>query len=231
LLAAYPDLILEMCSSGGGRLDARILLHAHTYWISDQTHPLMKLAIHFGSQLAHPPEQCNDWLVEWPPHEAQHDPLRSPGGDLGDLSFRLRVAMLGSFGISAPVERWNDEEEAVVRKHVLWYRQVVRPRLQSSRQFLLTGAPPLDGNGDWAAIWYVQPDGTGGILFAFRLANGLPERTFALPGLEAQADYHVTSPDGWSATSKGRELEAGIAVAAELPFRSVLLSVEQVASG
>ena len=230
LLEACPGLILEMCSSGGGRLDAAVLSHAHTYWISDQTHPLMKLAIHFGSQLAQPPEQCNDWLVEWPPHEAQHDPLRSPGGELGDLPFRLRVAMLGSFGISAPLERWSAEEDAVVRKHVSWYRDVVWPVVQSGRQFMLTGAPPLDGNGDWAAVWYVEPEGTGGVLFAFRLANGLPERIFALPGLEARAVYRVTSPDGWNVTFTGEELGAGIAVAAELPFRSVLLSVEQVAS-
>jgi hypothetical protein len=137
--------------------------------------------------------------------------------------------MLGSFGISAPLERWSAEEDAIVRKHVSWYRDVVRPIVQSGRQFLLTGAPPLDGTGDWAAVWYVQPENTRGVLFAFRLANGLPERTFALPGLEARAVYRVTSPDGWSAIFTGEELGAGIAVAAELPFRSVLLSVEQAA--
>jgi alpha-galactosidase len=229
LLEAYPNLILEMCSSGGSRFDAGILSHAHTYWISDQTHPLMKLAIHFGSQLAHPPEQCNDWLVEWPPHEAQHDPLRSPGGEYGDLPFRIGIAMLGSFGISAPVERWSDEEIAIVKKHVAWYKQVVRPILQSSRQYLLTDAPPLDGKGDWAAIWYLLPEGTSGTLFAFRLANGLPARTFPLLGLDAKALYHLSSLDGWGMTAKGEELAAGLEVEADSPFRAVLLSVEKVA--
>ncbi len=32
----FPELILEMCSSGGGRLDGAILSHAHVNWISDQ---------------------------------------------------------------------------------------------------------------------------------------------------------------------------------------------------
>ena len=157
LLRAMPDLTLEMCSSGGSRFDAAILSHSHAYWLSDQTHPLMKLAIHFGSQLAHPPEQCNDWLVEWPPHEAQHDPLRAPGGECGDLAFRTRVAMLGSFGISAPVEKWSSSDFNTVREHVAWYKQVARPVIQVGNQYLLTEAPPLDGNGDWAAIWYVLP--------------------------------------------------------------------------
>ena len=63
----FPDLILEMCSSGGGRLDGEIMSHAHVNWISDQPGPVRKLAIHFGCQLAHPAVVCNDWLVEWPP--------------------------------------------------------------------------------------------------------------------------------------------------------------------
>ena len=54
LREAVPDMILEVCSSGGSRFDAEILSHAHAYWFSDQTHPLMKLAIHFGSPACPP---------------------------------------------------------------------------------------------------------------------------------------------------------------------------------
>ena len=48
-------------------MDGEILSHAHVNWISDQPGALRKLAIHFGSQLAHPAVECNDWLIEWPP--------------------------------------------------------------------------------------------------------------------------------------------------------------------
>ena len=58
----FPDLILEMCASGGGRMDGELLSHAHVNWVSDQPGPLRKLAIHFGTQLAHPAVVCNDWL-------------------------------------------------------------------------------------------------------------------------------------------------------------------------
>jgi alpha-galactosidase len=226
LRAACPDLVLEMCSSGGSRFDGAILSHAH--WISDQTHPLMKLAIHFGSQLANPPEQCNDWLVEWPPHEGQHDPLRTANAEEGDLAFRTGVAMLTGFGISAPVEQWSDEDSAAVARYVTWYKQVVRPVLPKCAQYLLTEAPPLDGNGDWAGVWYVLHEGNRGVLFAFRLANGKPACTFALPGLPREATYRLSSPDGWSATCTGAELVEGLTVEAPTPFRAVLLSVEQV---
>lgn len=228
LREALPDMILEVCSSGGSRFDAELMSHAHAYWISDQTHPLMKLAIHFGSQLAHPPEQCNDWLVEWPPHEGQHDPLRAAGGDQGDLAFRIRIAMLGSFGVSAPVDKWSEADVAVFKQHADWYKQYVRPVIRLGDQYLLTEAPPLDGNGDWAAVWYALPDATQGTLFAFRLANGAPTRTFALPGLDPSTTYTLKSPEGWSATATGAQLAQGIGLEAEAPFRSVLLSIEIV---
>ena len=64
--AAFPDLILEMCAGGGGRMDGEILSHAHTNWMSDQESAVRKLAIHFGTQLAHPAVTCNDWLIDWP---------------------------------------------------------------------------------------------------------------------------------------------------------------------
>ena len=105
LRAALPELTLEMCAGGGGRFDPLILEHAHTNWMSDQTQALINLAIHFGSQLAHPAVECNDWLIEWPPHDGLHS--SHPVDQRGDLAFRTAVAMLGTFGISAPVEQWS----------------------------------------------------------------------------------------------------------------------------
>ena len=177
----FPDLVLEMCASGGGRMDGAILSHAHTNWISDQPRAVAKLAIHFGMQRAHPAVVCNDWLVDWPARSYSG----VDGVDLrGDLLFRLRVAMLGSFGISAPLGLWSEDQQAVVRAHVTRYRAGVRALVHMGDQYQLTDPPPLDGEGDWAAMWFVAKDGRSGVLFAFRLL-GEAERIFALPGLTA----------------------------------------------
>jgi alpha-galactosidase len=132
LRAALPALVLEMCAGGGGRFDAAILSHAHTNWMSDQTQPLKNLAIHFGSQLAHPAIECNDWLIEWPPYHGLHS--ASEVDYRGDLAFRTRIAMLGTFGISAPVEKWSEDEITLVQSHVAWYKQRVRPLLHEGEQ-------------------------------------------------------------------------------------------------
>lgn len=179
LRAAFPGLVLEMCASGGSRMDAEILAHAHTNWISDQPQAVAKLATHFGIQRAHPAVVCNDWMVDWPPRAYSG----VEGIDRrGDLAFRLRVAMLGSFGLSAPIDRWSAEERALAARHVRLYRQRLRGLIHHGDQYLLTAAPPRDGHGDWAAMWFVARDGTRGALLAFRL-EGDEIREFPLPGL------------------------------------------------
>ncbi len=220
---AIPNLTLEMCAGGGGRFDPAILANAHVNWMSDQTNPLMNLAIHFGSQLAHCAFECNDWLVEWPPRSAigaQDDPR-------GDLAFRARVAMLGSFGISAPVEQWSEEDRATVKTHVDWYKQIIQPIVLNGDQYFLTEPPPLDGNGDWAAVWYAAKNGERGVLFAFRLAGADAHRLLPLPGLNREARYRLRTPEGWTTEYAGAELADGLLVDLDDFFRSALIYVEQ----
>jgi hypothetical protein len=194
--------------------------------MSDQTQPLMNLAIHFGSQLAHCAVECNDWLIEWPPHDGLQ--RQQEVDQRGDLAFRTRIAMLGTFGISAPVGRWTAEDIAAVMDHVSWYKETVRPLVHAGDQYLLTEAPPLDGEGDWVAIWYAAKDARRGVLFAFRLTSGQAQRSFALPGLVPEARYRLRTPEGWSTLRRGAELADGLVVTAEAPFRSVLIAIERV---
>lgn len=226
LRAALPQLTLEMCAGGGGRFDPAILLHAHTNWMSDQTQPLMNLAIHAGSQLAHCAVECNDWLIEWPPHDGLHG--QQWVDERGDLTFRTRVAMLGTFGISAPVEQWTAADLAIVRTHITWYKTRLRPVIHDGDQFLLTEAPPLSGQGDWVAVWYASKDRACGVLFAFRLASPDASQSFALPGLIPDAQYRLETPEGWRAVRRGADLANGELVTTDVTFRSALLWVERV---
>lgn len=225
--AALPDLTLEMCAGGGSRMDGALLAHAHVNWMSDQTQVLVTLAIHFGSHRAHPAVECNSWLVEWPPHDALHK--RQWTDERGDLAFRTRVAMLGTFGISAPVENWSEDEVALVRDHIAWYKRRVQPLIQHGDEYLLTDPPPVDGNGDWAAIWFAGKEKERGALLAFRLIGEQAVRTFALPGLDPAARYRVLRFGGEAEERSGQELAAGLVVTAAEPYRSMLIAVERLA--
>jgi len=224
----FPDLVLEMCASGGGRMDGEILSHAHVNWISDQPGAVRKLAIHFGTQLAHPAVVCNDWLVEWPPGSiAGYDEEDAAGLDeRGDLAFRLRVAMLGSFGVSARADQWPDADFTAAAAHVALYKEKLRAIIHHGYQYQLTRSPPADGSGDWAAIWYVAKDANRGVLFAFRLNGAEASRLFPLPGLRADRRYRVGRFSGGVTHAGGDVLAAGLSVAIPGRFQSELCLIE-----
>lgn len=222
--AAFPELVLEMCAGGGGRLDGEIMSHAHVNWISDQIGPLRKLAIHFGTQLAHPAVICNDWLVDWAGSGREQDATFVD--DRGDLPFRLRVAMLGSFGISAPIEQWPEADRQVAAAHIALYKNKLRALVHHGDSYFLTQPPPVDGNGDWAAIWYAAKDASAGVLYAFRLAGVDTGRVFQLPGLSNDRRYRVSLFSGDVTEKSGAELARGFIVEIAEPFRSELCLIE-----
>jgi alpha-galactosidase len=228
--AAFPDLILEMCAGGGGRMDGEILSRAHTNWMSDQEGAVRKLAIHFGTQLAHPAVTCNDWLIDWPGNHDGTPGQAAPAAPIdwrGDLVFRLRVAMLGTFGISAPLDRWSSDDIATAASHVELYLAKVRPLVHHGDQYYLTSGPQPDGNSDWAAIWYAAKDGLSGVLFAFRLAGAETTRHFNLVGLRDDTRYTVTLGSGRTLSMSGAELAVGVDVVLGEAFRSELCLVER----
>ena len=226
----FPDLILEMCASGGGRMDGELLSHAHVNWVSDQPGPLRKLAIHFGTQLAHPAVVCNDWLIEWPPGTiAGYDDDKDPLGldERGDLPFRLRVAMLGSFGISASISSWSEADLVIAAEHVALYRNKLRSIIHHGDQYFLTPPPPIDGSSAWAAMWYVAKDGLSGVLFAFRLGTAEATRVFSLAGLVSEKSYRASLLSAESIVdTTGEALAQGLGIAVPSQFQSELVLVE-----
>ncbi|MEZ4737181.1 MAG: GH36 C-terminal domain-containing protein [Caldilineaceae bacterium] len=86
----------------------------------------------------------------------------------------------------------------------------------------------LNGNGDWAAGWYVTKDARQGALFVFRLASRQTTHEWAFPGLDPQARYRLSTPEGSQATPRGAELAVGFAVTLPDPYRSALFFVEQL---
>ena len=223
LLNAFPDLFIEMCAGGGGRAEPRILRLAGTSWMSDQTQAVANLAIHLGSQLVRPPELCNDWLIEWPPHDTGAG--LTPADSRGDLKFRTHVAMLGAFGISAPLSRWSDSELNEVRESVAWYRRHQQELLPRSTQYLLGSPPSIEGATDWSGAWYADQDGAGGTCLLFRL-EGQPEIIANMPGLDPRGSYSVYGIPGQNvARMSGRQLEDGLLVRLGSRYSSAAITV------
>lgn len=88
--AAHPEVEIESCASGGGRIDYGVLARTRRVWLSDCTDALDRLAIQSGASLPLPPEIVGSHVSASPNHQT---------GRRHSLAFRAVVAIDGHFGI------------------------------------------------------------------------------------------------------------------------------------
>ena len=75
---AFPAVLFESCSGGGGRFDPALLYYMPQVWTSDNTDALARIKIQYGTSLAYP-ASASAWRVL---HEAQ----TAPGASRGELT-------------------------------------------------------------------------------------------------------------------------------------------------
>jgi alpha-galactosidase len=99
LRAAHPQVEIESCSGGGGRIDFGVLRHTHRVWTSDCIDALSRVAIQRGFLQFFPPEIMGAHM--WHSAGAHHRPQPEP-----ELPCRCRLERaLGARGRRAPHER------------------------------------------------------------------------------------------------------------------------------
>jgi alpha-galactosidase len=110
----HPQVEIESCASGGGRVDLGILARTDRVWASDTNDALERQAIQRWTQLLLPPELVGSHV----------GPARShTTGRTHDLSFRGATALFGHFGIEWDIVAIDDEERASLARLVQTYKQ------------------------------------------------------------------------------------------------------------
>ena len=182
LRAKYPNLEIESCSGGGGRVDLGILKRVEQAWTSDNTEAFDRLTIQDGFTHAYAPKVMMDWVTDVPNINGRSTPLK----------YRFLVAMMGSMGIGANLNRWSDQDFALASKMVSYYK-TVRATVQEGDLYRL--ASPREG--DLSASQYVSRDGRQSVLFTFLRSQQFlrPTPTIYLRGLDQNSNYRLISID------------------------------------
>ena len=94
MLSAYPHLLLEGCSGGGGRFDAGMLYYSPQIWCSDDTDAIERLQIQYGTSFGYPVSTMGAHVSAVPNHQT---------GRVTPLATRGCVAMAGTFGYELDV--------------------------------------------------------------------------------------------------------------------------------
>lgn len=89
ITTAFPDVLFEGCSGGGGRFDAGMLYYFPQYWCSDDSDAIERLYLQYGTSMVMPATTIGAHVSACPNHQVERT---TP------LSTRGYVAMCGSFG-------------------------------------------------------------------------------------------------------------------------------------
>lgn len=108
ITTAFPHILLENCSSGGGRFDPGMLYFSPQIWASDNTDPIERLTIQFGASLCYP-------IPSLGAHVSAN--FRA------SLKTRAAVAMCGTFGYELDPRKLTEEERDIVRKQIADYHK------------------------------------------------------------------------------------------------------------
>ncbi len=108
LTKAFPDMLIENCSGGGGRFDPGMLYYSPQIWTSDNTDPIERLMIQFGTSMCYPASTMG----------AHVSACRRTGYETkGD------VALWGSFGYELNPNKYTEEDAELVRAQVAEYHK------------------------------------------------------------------------------------------------------------
>jgi len=185
LRAAYPNLVIENCASGGMRFDLGITAHTHTTWLSDVVDPKASVQLGYGCTVEFAPEVCNHWMVGDSENGAVD--LSKP---VGWWDFMLRVPMNGQYGISSRVFDWSPELKQRAKENVAIYKRL-REIIAGADVYHLTPPPDHDRPTGWSALQYVAPARDRSVVMAYRLEGGEPKISLKLRGLEPARRYRI----------------------------------------
>ena len=123
----YPDLIIENCGSGGGRMDYAMLSRLQMQSMTDQENYLKVPAILVGTSAAALPEQLGIWTY----------PLTNADAD--QASFNMVTAMLCRIHQSGRLDSIAPQVLAEVAEGIRVYKDVLRKHIPSSVPFYPLG--------------------------------------------------------------------------------------------
>jgi alpha-galactosidase len=177
LTTAYPTILFEGCSGGGGRFDAGFLYYMPQIWTSDNTDAIARLKIQYGTSLVYPPSTMGAHVSAIPNHQTQR---------ATDLAIRGNAAMSGLLGYELDLTQLTEEEKAQIKEQITFYKKH-RRLLQLGRFVRLLS--PYEGND--AAWLYVSQDKKEAIVFYFRVLDeaSAPLVTLKLAGLDPDLTY------------------------------------------
>lgn len=176
--AKYPDLVLQDCASGGGRVNYGLLPYFDEFWVSDNTDALQRLYIQWGTSYFYPSMAMAQHVSASPNHQTRR---------VVPIKYRFDVAMTGRLGMEMQPKQMTDKEKEFSKKAIATYKEI-RPIIQQGDQYRLIS--PYDKTGVCSEM-YLTESKDKGVFFAYKMENFVNQfiPRFRMNGLDANRTY------------------------------------------
>ncbi|SDF17754.1 alpha-galactosidase [Limimaricola pyoseonensis] len=178
LRAAHPEVEIESCASGGGRIDAGILERTHRVWLSDSNDALERLRMQHEAALFLPAAITGSHVGPRHCHTS---------GRVHDIRLRAWVAAQRHMGFEMDPRELSEEEAQVLTRVTAWWK--------ANRGWTMRADIHRLDAADGAVIAEQQmaDDGTRFAVFAgyARTSDQIMPRPLRLAGLDPDAVYRV----------------------------------------
>jgi alpha-galactosidase len=165
----HPELSLEMCASGGNRIDSEMIRRADAYWLSDQTTLIDGQRLQSASAAMVLPARYRYTAM------AQSSVRGTPeaGREFPEESWL--TAMSGTFGIMEPFAQWPASVREQAARAITRFKEIRHLLDGTVRVFRDDPAMP---NRGWEAWEFSDAASGHAALFAFRQLSPREHHSF-----------------------------------------------------
>ena len=223
--AKYPDLVIQCCASGGGRVNYGLMPYFDEFWVSDNTDAQQRLFIQWGTSMFFPSCAMAQHVSASPNHQT---------GRVIPLKFRFDVAMTGRLGMEMKPSDLNEKETEFARKAVQTYKDI-RPIIQQGNLYRILS--PYDKTG-FCSEMFITDDKSEAVFFAYKFEQyvDLFRPRFYFAGLDPNATYELTelNRQGGADHWEGKRItgtflmKQGIEIALNGQFASKVIKLKKI---
>lgn len=178
--AKYPDLVMQACAGGGGRVNYGMLPYFDEFWTSDDTDALQRIYIQWGVSNFYPAVAMASHVSADKNHQTgRHLPLK----------FRFDVAMSGRLGMEIQPKDMSEEDKAYAKRAIAAYKSI-RPVVQFGDLYRLVS--PYDNKG-LASLMYVTPEKERAVFYVYKTSHfiNMIIPNVRLNGLNPAKNYRI----------------------------------------
>lgn len=180
LTREFPDILFEGCAGGGGRFDAGILYYAPQIWCSDDTDPIERLKIQYGTSFGYPSCVVGAHVSASPNEQT---------GRTTPLNTRGILAMSGTFGYELDPGKMTEEEKKEIKEQIETFKKY-HELIQTGVYYRLSNPFKTPSYTAWQFVSEDKSESLVNFVVASPKPNGRPVR-LRFKGLEKQGIYVI----------------------------------------